>query len=356
MAGNGDRTEKPTGKRLQDARKKGRLPRSRSLGDVAGLAGSVLALSWTGGRMMRQLGVMLTEGLARLGDAPLRELQAGELTSLAAQGAEQIVVMVLPIAGAVAAAVVLTNALQGGWVFATDALQFKWSNLNPANGIKRLGLTVGGAEMVKTILAVIAIGFVAEKVVLTLVADAPRMGGMPALPATMLGWQQALSLLKQSIVVMGLIAAADYGLQRYRFLKSMKMTKQEVKDDMKQMEGSPETKGRIRRIQREMAKRRMLQATRNATVVITNPTHYAVALDYRRETMPAPRVVAKGRDLLAARIREIAREHGVPVVENRPLARALYDTAEVGDLIPGDLFEAVAEILAYLIRLKQLVL
>jgi flagellar biosynthetic protein FlhB len=182
------------------------------------------------------------------------------------------------------------------------------------------------------------------------------MTRMAVVPTAILGWRHAVLLLEQSVVALGLLAAADYGLQRYRFNQSMKMTKAEVKEDTKLTEGSPETKSRVRRVQREMARRRMLHATKTATLVITNPTHYAIALEYRRDVMPAPRVVAKGQDFLAARIKEIAREHGVPIVENKPLAQALYRTVEIGDLIPGDLFEAVAEVLAYLIRLKQLVL
>ena len=134
------------------------------------------------------------------------------------------------------------------------------------------------------------------------------------------------------------------------------MTKQEVKDESRMMEGNPEIKGRIRKVQREMARRRMLAAVPEATVVITNPTHIAVALEYHRERMAAPKVVAMGGDLMAERIKTVAREHGVPIVENVPLARALFANAEVGDSIPGDLFEAVAEVLAYLIKLKQLVL
>jgi flagellar biosynthetic protein FlhB len=145
-------------------------------------------------------------------------------------------------------------------------------------------------------------------------------------------------------------------VQRQKTLKQLRMTKQEVRDEMRSMEGSPEIKARVRRIQREMTRRRMLAATKGATVVITNPSHYAVALEYRRTGMAAPVVVAKGQDQMALRIRKVARDHGVPIVENVQLARALYASADVGDVIPGALFEAVAEVLAYLVRLKQVVL
>jgi flagellar biosynthetic protein FlhB len=352
----GDRTEKPTGRRLKDARKKGQVPRSPDLGQAAALGAVLIVLVWAGAGMVHQVGQLLGEGLARAGDWSMRDLQAGDLTGLAVSGARDLVLLTAPVAVAGAAASILVASLQGGWVFASEAIRFDWTRLSPANGIKRLGLTTGGAETLKSLVAVTVLGVLSERVLMTLIHDSDRMTRMAVVPTAILGWDQAVLLLEQSVIALGLLAAADYGLQRYRFNQSMKMTKAEVKEDTKLAEGSPETKSRVRRVQREMARRRMLHATKTATLVITNPTHYAIALEYRRDVMPAPRVVAKGQDLLAARIKEIAREHGVPIVENKPLAQALYRTAEIGDLIPGDLFEAVAEVLAYLIRLKQLVL
>jgi len=352
----GDRTEKPTGKRLQDARKKGQVARSRSATDAAALGAVVLVLGWFGAWMVQQLGTMLDQSLTRYADAPLRDLQPGELTALAVWGAEQIVVFVAPVALAVAAAVVLIQFVQGGWVFSTEALKLDLSRLSPANGLKRLKPSASGFETLKAMVSVTVIGWLSWGVMWRLIEDAPRLGSMPLVPATLVGWQSADQLLRQAVIALVMVAGADYGMQRYTFMKSMKMSKQEVKEESKMTEGSPEIKARVRRVQREMVRRRMLVATKKATVVITNPTHFAIALEYRRDVMVAPRVVAKGQDLLAQRIKEIAREHGVPVVENKPLAQALYRSAEVGDLIPGDLFEAVAEVLAYLIRLKQLVI
>ena len=171
-----------------------------------------------------------------------------------------------------------------------------------------------------------------------------------------LGWSHAQSFLWRVSFGLVALALADYGLQWYRLMSSLKMTKQEVRDEGKQQEGSAEVKGRVRRIQREMARRRMISDVKRATVVITNPTHFAIALEYRRGEMIAPVVLAKGADHIAAQIRERAREHGIPMVENKPLAQTLYKTAEVGQMIPAELFSAVAEVLAQLIRLKQLVL
>jgi flagellar biosynthetic protein FlhB len=168
-------------------------------------------------------------------------------------------------------------------------------------------------------------------------------------------WTHAVAFLKRAAIALLALAAADFGLQKWRTAQSLKMTKQEVRDDHRLAEGNPEIKARVRRVQREMFRKRMLAAVPKATVVVTNPTHFAVALQYTRG-QAAPEVVAKGADNMALRIRTIAREHGVPIVENPALARAIYRQVDVGEFIPGDLFEAVAEVLAYLIRLEQLVL
>ena len=163
------------------------------------------------------------------------------------------------------------------------------------------------------------------------------------------------TLLWRVAWALALLSLGDYGLQHYRMMQ-LKMTKQELRDEAKENEGNPEVKGRVRRVQREMARRRMLSDVKRATVVITNPTHFAVALEYKRGSMTAPLVLAKGADQIALAIRERARKHGVPIVENKPLAQALFKSAEIGEVIPAGLFSAVAEVLAQLIRLKQLVL
>jgi flagellar biosynthetic protein FlhB len=170
------------------------------------------------------------------------------------------------------------------------------------------------------------------------------------------GWENVARLLWQTGFALLVLGVGDYMVQRWRLTTSIKMSVQEVRDEGRAQEGSPETKQRARRVQRDMSRRQMLRDTAHATVVITNPTHYAVALEYRREKNPAPVVIAKGRDLMAQRIRDIARKNAVPIIENPPLARALHAGTEVGDTIPSELFGAVAEVLGYLIRIKQLML
>jgi flagellar biosynthesis protein FlhB len=255
--------------------------------------------------------------------------------------------------------VIATFALfyaQGGVVLATEALQPNFGKLNPATGIKRLGFSSGGIDTIKMIVLVIAVSYLSYQVVRTNLLDAARFARMSPFESGLSGWADVERLLRQCAIAMLAVGVADYMVQRWRLTKSLKMTKQEVKDDFKLVEGNPEIKARVRRIQMTMARKRMLASVPKATVIVTNPTHYAVALEYRRSEMAAPRVLAKGRGLLAQRIKAIAREHGVPTVENVPLAQALYKTVDVGEFIPAALFEAVAEVLAYLIRLKQLAL
>jgi flagellar biosynthetic protein FlhB len=188
------------------------------------------------------------------------------------------------------------------------------------------------------------------------VLDVPRLSWLSPADAARNGWSHVTTLLWQSALAMLGLSAGDYALQYWRLWSSLKMTKQEVKDENRSNEGNPEVKARVRRVQREMSRSRMLKAIKSATVVVTNPTHYAVALEYRRDRMSAPLVVAKGADFMAARIRELAREYSVPIVENVSLAQALFKGVEIGEPIPGPLFGAVAEVLAYLVRIKQLML
>jgi flagellar biosynthesis protein FlhB len=351
-----DRTEKPTSRRLNDARRKGQVARSRDLVQSGSLAASLVVLVWLGSGLVEGLGLALRAGLTGLHRFPSQDLRIEEMTPIALSGLRTVVVLVGPIALTAVVATLALFGVQGGFVFATEALQLNFGRLNPVNGIKKLGFSAGGIDTLKMALTVTVMGFLAYRAVGADLAHSARFARLSPFEAGREGWADAARLLKECAFVMLVVGAADYAVQRWRLMKSLKMTKQEVKDDMKMAEGNPEIKARIRRIQLTQARQRMLAAVPKATVVITNPTHFAVALEYERATLAAPRVVAKGRGHLAQKIKAIAREHGVPMVENVPLAQSLYKSTEVGDFIPAALFEAVAEVLAYLIRLKQLVL
>jgi flagellar biosynthetic protein FlhB len=279
-----------------------------------------------------------------------------EVSGLALEAAATLGLVCGPVALATVITVIAVQAAQGGLLLATEALTFDLNRLNPATGLRRLGLTQGGLDTVKAIAISTAVVVLAWQGITAVIATSPGLARLAPLTAAATGWNDSLALLRRLSILLLVFAVADYGLQRWRFTKSVRMTKQEVRDDHKLSEGNPEVKGRVRRIQMEMTRRRMFAAVPQATLVITNPTHYAVALEYHRGAMAAPRVLAKGQNLIAQRIKAIAREHNVPVVENPPLARALYSGVEIGDFIPAALFEAVAEVLAYLIKLRQLVL
>ena len=350
-----DKTEQPTGKRLQDARKKGQVVRSKELAIAAATVAGTMALGRLGGTLLHGLGDRLAADLTHLGDAPFRDVSSGDVVSLVIGAGRTMVTLVGPIAMTTMIVGVAMQGAQGGWNIASDALTLNFGKLNPASGFKRLGFKQGGVDTLKTFVSVAMIATVAWLIITPAMDEGLKLPWMTPADAALAFWTEADLLLWRVAWGLGFLAIGDYGLQRYRLYESLKMTKQEVKDEAKQQENQ-EIKGRVRKVQREMAKKRMLGNVRRATVVITNPTHFAVALEYRRGEMAAPVVLAKGADHVAAAIRQRAREHGVPLVENKPLAQALFKTAEIGEAIPGPLFSAVAEVLAQLIRLKQLVM
>jgi flagellar biosynthetic protein FlhB len=351
-----ERSEHPSAKRLRDARKKGQFVHSRDLALAAASVATTLALVYMGGRLFSGLGARLVTDLSHFGHDPLRVVTAGELGALVAGSGLLIASLVGPIAACAVGAAVLVHGFQGGWQLAPEALHLNWSRLNPGQGIKRFGLMQSGADTVKTFITVAVLAYLGYGAVMAILADSARLPWMAPSQAAAVGWDHLESLLWKSGWALALLAIGDYALQYYRTMSQLKMTKQELRDEHKESDGNPEVKGRVRRVQREMARRRMLSDVKRATLVITNPTHFAVALEYRRGAMAAPVVLAKGADHVAAAIREQARRHGIPLVENKPLAQALFKSAEIGEAIPAGLFSAVAEVLAQLIRLKQLVL
>lgn len=347
-----DRTEQPTSRRLQDARKRGQIARSKDLVDALALLAILAALVWYGPEFMQRLADLLRNGLAQVADG--RDTpNAGDLTRIVVASIRSIVLLAGPFALAAAGTAIAAFTVQGGWNVAPEALGLHWDRLSPANGIRRLA-TRAGLDTVKMIIAVTIIGWLSWKAVDATLTQAIGFSRVSPARAAEEGWTHAERLIRQTVITLLLIGLADYLLQRRRLQQSLLMTKQEVKDDNRMSEGNPEVKARIRRLQRDVLRRRMLASVPQATVVITNPTEYAVALQYDRERMAAPRVLAKGKNALAARIRALAREHEIPIVENVPLAQALYKNVEIGDFIPAELFGAVAEVLAYLIRLRQL--
>lgn len=352
----GEKTEKPSPKRLKDARERGEVATSRDLSLAAGSLAATGALVAAGSFVMRRLVGEISRSLMHLGDLSRHDITSETLGLLVVAGGGLLAVTAGPVALAAAAAGVFSSVAQSGFNVSMKALEPNWGRLNPANGLKRLAPSRAGIDTLKAVVISIVLGMLAWRAGKGLTGDAARLTWTAPTVAATRGWDEGLRLLWQAGFALLAVGAADYGIQRWRLMSSLKMSRQEVRDEARQNEGNPEVRSRVRRIQRDMMRRRMLQAVPQATVVITNPTHFAVALEYRREKNAAPVVVAKGQDLMAARIRDVARGHSVPIMENPSLARALFKECEVGDTIPGPLFGAVAEVLAYLIRIKQLVL
>jgi len=352
----GEKSEKPSAKKLKDAREKGTVPRSADLVAALSLLAVTTVLARTGAAGVTRLRGHLAEGLRDLGARAHLHVTPESIGAMALSDGVLLALIVAPVMAAAAFVGLAGNLVQSGWVFAPERLTADFTRLSPSNGFARFAPSQAGITVLKATIAVTIVSTLLYSLGAQAMAETPRLAWMSPSMAAAEGWRWIWRLLMQGGLALLVLAGADVGWQWWRHYQSLKMTKQELRDEAKGSEGNPEVKARVRRIQRDMTRRRMLSAVKTATVVITNPTHFAVALEYKRGAMTAPKVVAKGQDLLALRIREIAREAGVPIIENKPLAQGLFKGAEVGDVIPGDLFGAVAEVLAYLVRIRQLML
>jgi flagellar biosynthetic protein FlhB len=348
--GKDNRTERPTHRKLQKAREKGQVARSKEVPASAVLLGSLLFLFYAGQKILAILEHVMRESLLSRTPSDITiPFMAGMFGSLAFKAA----MAVGPLFVVVAALAVAANLAQTGPLISWEAVGFHLEKLNPRSGLGRIFSKNGLMELGKSVVTLIVVSVISYQVVTRYAPLYPRLVLMDA--RQLLYWTASVSfdVFLRVAVFLILLALADYAFQKYRFLESMKMTKQEVKDEFKDMEGDPQIKGRIRRIQREMVRKRMMTDVPGADVVITNPTHYAVALSYKMDAMEAPKVVAKGVGYLALKIKELAQEHNVPLVENKPLAQALYKTVEIGEYIPATLYRAVAEILAYIYKARN---
>lgn len=345
-----EKTEQPTGRRLQKAREKGQVPRSKELDTTVVLLATAGGLLLLGGRLGRDLGDLMQSCLllnrhAAFDSAVVTRMLGDKL--LAALGA------VTPFLLIALVAVLVTPALMGGWNFSPEKLALDLSKLNPAQGIKKIVSAQGLVELLKSLAKVTLIGGVAALLIWHLSDDLMGLGNLDIHSAIARSFHIVGWTLFGLSAVMILIAAVDVPFQLWNHKRQLRMTKQEVKDDSKETEGNPETKGRVRRVQQEMAMRRMMEEVPKADVIVTNPTHFAVALKYDEQAMGAPRVVAKGADMVAMQIRTLARQNRVPVFEAPPLARALYFSTELNREIPAGLYLAVAQVLAYVYQLRR---
>ncbi len=344
-----ERTEKPTPKRRAEAREKGQIARSRDLNASLVLLTGLLILAWWGPWMGSRSALMVKQSLEALHPGALNP---GQLHLLFVHFACFVITLLAPVFLGLVLASVLANYVQGGWVFSSQRLVPDFTRVQPLAGFRRLFSGHSLVELAKSLAKVTLLALIAY---FSLERQLPYL--LPLLRQE--AGQLVVHFQSGTFALSGRMIAALLGLglldflyQRYRYEKSLRMTRQEVKDEMRQTEGDPRIKARIRSLMRQMATKRMMAEVPKADVVVTNPTHVAVALKYDRDTMIAPQVVAKGRGFIALKIIALAREAGVPRVENEALARALYRLVEVGGVIPVSLYRAVAEVLAYIYSLK----
>ncbi len=344
------KTEDPSSKRLDEAREQGRLPISRetvqwiNLLAIAAIVGWMLPAAATD--LIKYFSVILESSYAlSVGDSNAQALM------------KEILLRILLSLGMIYAVLmggsIIGTWLQSGFFFSAAQIKFDFDRLSPMAGLKRLVSMTALVELAKTLLKLGLMGGVAVLAVWPFVKESSQMIGISLIAIVQKIHHRMVYLLFMLLLAFTVIAAMDFFYTRFAYFKSLRMTKSEVKDEYKQSEGDPAVKGRLRQLRAERARKRMMAQVPRADVIVTNPTHYAIALQYDNAKMTAPVVLAKGVDLIAERIRDLATEHNIPLVSNPPLARALYDTTEIDQEIPIQHYRAVAEVIAYVFKLKK---
>jgi flagellar biosynthetic protein FlhB len=344
-----EKTEQPTPKKLRDAKKKGQVPRSKELNSMTVMVFGAIGLLFMGSHMIAGISGFMTRGFTLSRDEVFSQQALLERFSLTVTDA---LAAIGPFMFLMTVVAIFTPLAIGGWAFSVDAMAFKTDRINPLNGLKRMFSSKGLMELIKAMAKFLVVSVVAIVFLWSKADEFLGLGSQSLALALYNGaWLIGTSFLVVSSTLI-LIAAIDVPFQLWDHSQKLKMTLQEVRDEMKDTEGKPEVKSRIRQVQQEMAQRRMMEAVPEADVIITNPTHYAVALKYDHDNMAAPLVLAMGKDLIALKIREIAAFHDIEIFEAPPLARALYANCKIDQNIPSHLYFAVAQVLAFVFQLR----
>jgi flagellar biosynthetic protein FlhB len=344
-----DKTEDPSSRKLEEARSKGQIPQSKEIAHwFMMLAAAILVV------MMPIVGIRIYNATIGFWEHPEEyQLDSAQLGDLLQQTVGSVILaMALPFSLLVIAAI-LPYLIQSGIIFAPDQLGFKLERISPFKGFGRIFSMRSAVELLKGIAKIIIVGAIAAVVLMAAFQEAPQFVTLDMYD--LLAKMQSLTakLLLAMVSIITVIAVIDWLYQRLSFMKDMRMSRQEVKDEYRQSEGDPMVKQRLKQLRSDRARKRMMANVPKSTVVVTNPTHYAIALKYDIDAMEAPRVVAKGVDSLALRIRQVADENEVPILENPPLARALFDTVEIDEEIPAEYYKAVAEIISFVFKMKK---
>lgn len=351
----GEKTEPATQKKLDDARKEGQVAKSREIANGLGLlALFVLLKVWVGhmGVQMMEIFPRIYDRIPAMADYWNGHMPETDTKAVFVLMMKEIILIIAPvlIVGFIVAFV--SDVIQVGWKPTAKPLQPKFSKLNPLKGFKKIFSVNAVVELIKSLAKIGLILFICYSYLKDKWGLLLNLYDMSLMQGVALAAETVTDLGIRIAAVYMIIALADFIYQKVKFSNDMKMTKQEIKEEYKQQEGDPQIKGQIRQRMREASRRRMMQNLPQADVVITNPTHYAVAIKYDPEVADAPMVIAKGEDYMAARIREVARENKIEIVENKPLARMLYANVDIGQTVPPELYQAVAEVLAFVYHLQ----
>ncbi len=351
MASDSSRTERATPHKREDERKKGNIFQSKDAVSALSLLAMVLLIRMAGGPVLSGMKSVLVDSYGSL--ATVNRLTVLDASNIFGRYALSALLMILPISGVAMLLGVVLGGVQTRFLFTASLLKPKLSRLNPMSGIKQIFSAKSWIELIKSIVKVVIIGAILYSEIVNRVLQIRNMPLNTLESGIAWTGDAVFSISIKILMFMVAFAAADYLYQWWDYEKRMRMTKQEVREEQKRMEGSPEVKGRIRDVQRKMAMMRMMQKVPKADVVIRNPTHFAVALKYDPKKDRAPVVVAKGADQIALTIVKVAKEHGVYVTENKPLARGLYETVDIGKPIPEAFYKPVADIIAFIYKLKK---
>lgn len=348
----GEKTEKPTPKKRREAREEGQILQSKEVNSVFILFSCFFALKLFGGMINNQLEKLLIDSFATIPNIDNFFNENNLLVNFMNIGAV-FSIIILPVLGVAFLSALIINYVQVGFIFTTKPLKLKLDRLNPIEGFKKIVSKRALVELVKSILKIILVGYIAYTYIESKMIEIIKFSQMEASPSYKILADMVFGFVLRLLGVLLFLAILDYFFKWREHENKLKMSKQEIKEEYKQTEGDPFIKGKIKEKQRKIAMSRMMQDIPKADVIITNPTHYAVAVAYDNASYEAPYIVAKGADMIAQNIKKIAKEHSLPIVENKYVARTIYQTVEIGDIIPEELYEAVAEILAYVYSLKN---
>lgn len=344
-----NKTEQPTAKRRNEARKKGQVAKSMELNSVAVMMAGLLILVLTSTLLYGQLTDVMASMLSQAGQV---QINNKDFSIFIAARIQQLMIILTPVMIAVFFTALLANIFQVGAMFSLETIAIKLSKLDPIKGMSKIFSVKSLMELFKSIAKIVIITATAYIIITSKMETILGLGQLEPYEIGGFAIKVSFEIFIKTLWLMVVLVVIDYAFQKWQHEQELKMSKDEVKEEHKQTEGDPHVKNRIRTIQRETARKRMMAAVPDADVVVTNPTHLAIALKYDQEASEAPTVLAKGQDLVARKIKEIAEENDIPLVENKPLAQGLYKSVEIGETIPYEFYQAVADVLAYVYQAK----